>query len=132
MAALAALLVVACLGAETAQIYALEAWSIGRGERKYERACDWLNANVPRDSIVIANQFSGALFYFTGFTVLRADQIDPATAARVLSAARAGHRPLYAVFFPFEEPLLSRVPSRWSIVASVDDVLIQRCTGLDR
>jgi 4-amino-4-deoxy-L-arabinose transferase-like glycosyltransferase len=131
MATLAAILVVACLGAETAQVYTLEAWSIGRGERKYERACDWLNANVPRNSVVIANQFSGALFYFTGFTVLRADQIDPSTAARILSAARAGRRPLYAVFFTFEEPLLSRVPSRWAVVTSVDDVLIQRCTGID-
>jgi len=129
MSTMAALLVMASLGAEATQAYALDAWSIGRGERKYERACDWLNANAPRDSVVIASQFSGALFYFTGFAVLRADQIDPATADRIISAARAAHRPLYAVFFTFEEPLLSRIPARWSIATSVDDVLIQRCAG---
>lgn len=126
MATMASLLVLSCLGTEATQTYALDAWSIGRGERKYERACDWLNANAPRDAVVIANQFSGALFYFTGFTVLRADQVDPATAERVLAAARASRRPLYAVFFNFEEPLLAKVPGRWSVVSSVDDVLIQR------
>ena len=47
---LAGLLVFASLGAELAQVLSLEAWSIGRGERKYGRVTSWLVHNVPANS----------------------------------------------------------------------------------
>ena len=126
------LLVTASLCAETVQILTLEAWTIGRGERKYGRVAEWLKANLPADSVVVANQFSGALYYFTDFTFLRADQIDGATAKRIQAVVQAAHRPMYAVTFPFEDDLIARIPCRWTMVRAVDDVLVRRCDWPDR
>jgi len=121
------LLIFASLGAEVVQVLSLDAWSIGRGERKYERVADWMRANLPGNSVVVASQFSGALYYFTDMTLLRGDQIDPPTARKIKQAVQAAHRCLYAVVFPFEQDMVGRIPGRWSIVRTVDDVLILRC-----
>jgi hypothetical protein len=121
------LLLFAAVGVEAAQIGPLHAWEIGRGERKYGRVADWLAANVPRNSAIVARQFSGALFYYTDLTLLRADQMDPPTAGRVRAAARSGGIPLYAVLFPFELDTLKEMPGPWALVGSVDDVTIWRC-----
>jgi hypothetical protein len=123
----AAVLIAGAVGVEAGRIIPLDAWAIGRGERKYTRVADWLVLNVPRDSVVIAHQVSGALFYYTGFTVLRADQLDHATAGRVRAAARSASRPLFAVLFPFELGVLKAAPGPWALAGSVDDVTIWRC-----
>jgi hypothetical protein len=121
------LLFLAAVGVELGQIVPLDAWAIGRGERKYGRVADWLAANVPRNSAIVAHQFSGALFYYTDLTLLRADQIDPAAAERIRSSARSGGIPLYAVLFPFELSTLKNMPGPWALAGSVDDVTIWRC-----
>ncbi|HTU00932.1 MAG TPA: hypothetical protein VMG58_03915 [Candidatus Sulfotelmatobacter sp.] len=120
------LLLFAAVGVELGQIVPLDAWSIGRGERKYGRVADWLAANVPRNSAIVAVQFSGALFYFTDLILLRADQIDPATAEQISASALSGGIPLYAVLFPFELGALKSMPGPWALVGSVDDVTIWR------
>ena len=112
---------------EASQIGPLGAWSIGRGEQKYGRVADWISAHVPRNSAIIAHQFSGSLFYYTNLTLVRADQLDPLTAVRVLSSTRSAGMPLYAVLFSFELGTLKAIPSAWSLVGSVDDVTIWRC-----
>jgi len=122
-----ALLVCSALGAEVVQTLSLEAWSIGRGERKYGRVSGWLANNLPKNSVVLACQFSGSIFYFTDFTLLRGDQIDAGTAKRVRSALQSEGRPLYAVLFAFEENLIGRIPGNWSVVHSDEDVLVLRC-----
>ena len=124
---LPAILLFAAVGVEVSRIMPLRAWAIGRGERKYGRVADWLGAHVPKDSAIIARQFSGALFYYTNLTLLRADQMDPPTAERVRAAARSAGTPLYAVLFPFELDTLKDVPGPWVVVGSVDDVTIWRC-----
>lgn len=124
MRTLAGFLVAASLCAETAQTLALDAWAIGRGEQKYVRVADWLRANLPRNSVIVASQFSGALFFYTDFTLLRADQIDAATARRIQEAARAAKRPVFGVAFPFEQGLVMKAAGRWSIVTGIDDILI--------
>jgi hypothetical protein len=121
------LLLLVAVVSEASQIGPLDAWSIGRGERKYGRVADWLGANAPGNSAVIAHQFSGALFYFTGVTLLRADQMDHATSERVRAAARSAGIPVYAVLFPFELGTLKEIPGPWELVGSVDDVTIWRC-----
>jgi hypothetical protein len=123
----AGMLVVSCVGAEAVQILSLDAWSIGKGERKYGRVCDWMNAQLPPNSVLLLNQFSGSVWYFTSFAFVRSDQIDAATARRIEEACRKGGRPLYSVAYPFESDMVSKVPGRWTIINSVDDVLIQRC-----
>ncbi|MGA2016032.1 MAG: hypothetical protein ABSH26_03695 [Opitutaceae bacterium] len=128
----AAVLILAAVGVEVGRIGPLGAWSIGGGERKYGRVAAWLASNVPRDSAVIAHEMSGALFYYTGFTIVRADQLDRATSERVRDAARSDGKPLFAVLYPHELGVLKVAPGPWALVGSVDDVTIWRCDSARR
>jgi len=114
---LPALAIAAALAVELGQASPLrEARAVGHGELKYGRVSRWLVA-----------QASGALFYFTDFTLLRHDQIAPAVSSRILASLRSEGRPLYAVLFPFEADALKRLPGTWARVGSVNDVGIWRC-----
>ncbi len=121
------LLLAAAISVEVRQTGPLrEAWSIGHGERKYGRVSAWLNAHVPADSAIVMSQASGALFYFTNFTLLRYEDMNPSVSERVGATLQSEHRPLYAVLFPFEVESLKKLPGRWDRVVSVDDVSIWR------
>ena len=73
-------------------------------------------------------QVSGAFFYYTDFTLVRWDQMEPGTFARVAAAAGASHRPIYAALFPFEtaEALHERMPGRWTKITAIRDIGIWR------
>jgi len=53
-------------------------------------------------------------------------QLDGATAKRVRAAAGFGGVPLYAVLFPFEQGATAALPGRWTLVGTVEDVIILR------
>lgn len=109
----------------------LFALNVGESELKYTRVCDWMRANVPHDAVCLAMQASGALFYYTGFTFIRWDQVDKANVGAIEAAISASKRPLYAVFFPYDAqesgPLEKRMPGRWTEAGKVEDVTIWRC-----
>jgi hypothetical protein len=104
-----------------------EAWSIGHGERKYGRVSAWLVAHAPGNSVVVTSQASGALFYFTPFTLLRFEEMDSSVSRRVETTLTAERRPLYAALFPFEVDILRKIPGKWDRLVSVDDVSIWSC-----
>ena len=89
-----------------------------------------MQQNVPADAVCLTAQASGALFYYTPFTLVRCDAIDRATAGKVEAAARAAKRPLYAVLFPFEihdaGVLRDVMPGDWIEVGMVEDIAIFR------
>jgi hypothetical protein len=124
--ALAAAVLLGAVAVEAGEIGPLDAWTIGRGERKYGRVAEWLQGHVPPNAAVVATQFSGSLFYYTGFTLLRMDQLDAATAPLVFSAAQSAGAPVYGVIFPFERAALEAIPGPWSLVGTVDDVTVWR------
>ncbi len=125
---LPALVAAAAVGVELGQTPQLrETWAIGHGERKYGRVSRWLKANVPGDSVLVVSQASGALYYFTAFTLLRHDQITPPVADRIRSSVLSEKRALYAVLFPFELNALKRLPWAWTKVGAIDDVSVWRC-----
>jgi hypothetical protein len=122
------LLLAASIGVELRQTGPLrEAWSIGHGERKYGRVSAWLNAHAPENSAIVMSQASGALFYFTRFTLLRYEEMSPPVSQRIATSLQAAGRPLYAVLFPFEVEKLKGLPGKWDRIASVDDVSVWRC-----
>jgi len=109
-------------------VHRLYVLNIGKEELRYGRVTDWMQANVPRDAVCLSMQASGAIVYFTEFTIIRWDMLNKDNAGRVEAAVRAAHRPLYAVLFPFElddSGALSRhMPGRWVRVGRVDAVTI--------
>jgi hypothetical protein len=76
---------------------------------------------------MVMSQASGAFYYFTHFTLLRYEEMEPSVASRVGSLLQSEGRPLYAVLFPFEEGKLKNLPGSWTHVVSVDDVSIWQC-----
>jgi len=94
----------------------------------YLHMMDWLRQSIPADSIVVAMQASGALHYYTDFTLVRYDLMEPATFDRVVQAARIHGRPIYAPLFPFEiDPVVNaRLGGKWKKVTSIDYLTIWR------
>jgi hypothetical protein len=123
----ALVLVVAYSGWWTHHLHAL---SIGKSELRYGEVADWMQSHLPADSVCVAMQASGSLFYYTHFVFIRWDALEPGNVARIEAAIRKSGRPLYAVLFPFERDesgvLQRRMPGRWTEVKTLEDVTIWR------
>ncbi|HYC70196.1 MAG TPA: hypothetical protein VEB66_03255 [Opitutaceae bacterium] len=102
----------------------------GRQERLYARAADWVRAELPDDTVLVAMQNSGALFFYTDRTVVRWDTLDGGWAP-VRAALEASGRPVYAVLFEFElkEALGEKAPGPWTRVHEIGPI---SCWRLDR
>ena len=103
---------------------------IGHEELRYGRVCDWLQKNLPRDSVCLAMQASGAIFYYTDLAFVRWDSLDQGNIGTFETALQKSGRPEYAVLFPFEVQdsgiMESRIPGRWTQVGKVSDITIWR------
>ena len=109
--------------------FGYEAENIGRGERKYGHVAEWLNANLPADSVVSVMQESGAIYYYTDFKFIRWDMINDGDAfSKVVASTRANHHPLYAILANFEadQAIHTYMPGPWILVATVREVGIYR------
>jgi hypothetical protein len=126
LAGLLAALFLASLAFEAKHIRPLHAWSIGHGEEKYGHVAEWLNANAPANSVIVAEQFSGATYYFTRFVLVRSNELNDGTAEQVRREIRSEGRPVYAVTFPLEQKIIGELPGNWVRVKSVEDVTIWR------
>jgi len=112
----------------------LSVLAIGHGESKYAVTARWLKAHVPSNAVLLVMQTSGALFYYTDFTLVRWDwlSVGTQTGTKVETAIRKAGLPLYTVLFPFEreEVLRSVMPGTWTQIGAIEDVTIwQRGSG---
>lgn len=80
----------------------------------------------PANALVAAFAASGALYFYTDFAVLRADQIDPLDFERYAALARGAGRPIRAVLFDgFDDTVRrERMPGNWRKVATVKNVTL--------
>jgi hypothetical protein len=92
-----------------------------RNETAYLEASTWARKNLPADAIVATMPASGALYYYTGFPILRWDSVKPETYQRYAAAMRAANRPVYAMMFPGEETraFTEHMPDKWEKVEVV-------------
>lgn len=108
----------------------LHPFIVGDEELRYGRLADWMERNMPHDSVCLAMQATGAIVYYTQFTFLRWDALHPDNLPKVEEALRSSHRPLYAVLFPFEVldslGLDTYIPGHWTQVGKVDNVTVWR------
>jgi hypothetical protein len=103
---------------------------IDSGERTYFDCAAWLEAHLPANGVVVSMQTSGALFYYTKFTVVRWDAISSTEFERIAAACAAAGRPIYASLYPFEikdqDAFSKHLPGHWTRMASVHDTTIWR------
>jgi hypothetical protein len=100
----------------------LNAHLIGFGESIYSESSTWARENLPADAIILTEQTSGALTYYTDFSLVRWDSLNPEKFARL--TAVVGKRPLVAALFPHEVQLAlaPRLPGRWQEIGAVRHV----------
>lgn len=96
------------------------------GERTYLKACEAARVHFPPGTLVATMNFSGALYYYTEFPVLRWDQVDAADFRRYAALAGKAGRTVAALEFRWEEPkaLRERCPGEWTRVAEVGNAVL--------
>jgi 4-amino-4-deoxy-L-arabinose transferase-like glycosyltransferase len=78
---------------------------------------------LPKNALVVSFAFSGSLYFYTDFPVLRWDQIEPPVFARYAAKAQAAGRPICAVLFESEEESAFRhCPGEWTRLATIRNV----------
>lgn len=89
-----------------------------RTEIAYHQACMWARAHVPPDAVIATMPASGALYYYTGFPVLRWDSVQADAFKQYAAAFRAAGRPVYAMLFAGEQTraLEEHMPDKWEKV----------------
>jgi hypothetical protein len=104
--------------------------SLDSDERTYIRSATWLESHLPGNAVVVSMQTSGALFYYTKFTLVRWDVITPGEFERIAAACAAAGRPVYASLYRFEieqqEGFKKHLPGHWTQIASIDDTSVWR------
>ncbi len=100
----------------------LNAHLIGLGESVFPESCTWAREHLPANAIILTEQTSGALIYYTDFSLVRWDSLNLERFARL--TAVAGKRPLVAALFPHEvqSALAPRLPGRWQEIGAVRHV----------
>ncbi|MCE2861063.1 MAG: hypothetical protein RIR76_1099 [Verrucomicrobiota bacterium] len=99
--------------------------------RRYEQAyADGAGAALARfrpGALVVCSAFSGALYYYTPFAVLRSDQLQPADFTRHAERLQTADREIGAVLFESEATeAFRRCPGNWTRVARVGNVGLWR------
>jgi hypothetical protein len=103
---------------------------INSGERTYLDGAAWLESHLPANAVVASMQTSGALFYYTKFTVFRWDTISSAEFEQIAAACAAAGRPVYALLYSFEiseqGAFRRHLTGRWTRIGLVHDTSIWR------
>ena len=102
------------------------ALSSGKGESVYPKTAAWLTEHAPSNAVILAMQESGALYYYTPFTIIRWDELDKALTNQIILKIKEQHRPLFAPLFNWEktEALTQRFPGEWIKRETFKDVTI--------
>lgn len=80
-------------------------------------------AALPQDAVVMSFAFSGALYFYSEFPVLRWDQMDATAFAGYAARARQAGRPVCAVIFDFEEKdAFRRCPGDWRRLTTLRNI----------
>lgn len=100
-------------------------------EDLYADASRAAQKTLPAQSLVVTSHFSGALYAYTDFPILRSDLIDAAQFARFAALAAKAGRPIAAVIFEFEEKetLQERCPGDWKKVGSLKNATFWTLTA---
>ncbi|MCF3648960.1 ArnT family glycosyltransferase [Synoicihabitans lomoniglobus] len=107
---------------------AMRSFRTAQDERKYQVTASWAQRHLTMDTVVMAAQDSGALFYYTELQVLRPDWLNPEEFHHAAENIRKQGRPLYAVLKVFEKDRIffRHLPGNWVKEATVGDSSIWR------
>lgn len=102
-----------------------------RYELAYREACMWARDHLPPNAVIATMPASGALYYYTGFPIMRWDSVKPEDFKRYAAALRAAQRPVYAMLFAGEARALEeQMPDKWEKVEVVAGITFWKLSPL--
>lgn len=98
-------------------------------EQAYADASLAARDRLPAGALVVCSAFSGSLYFYTDFAVLRSDQIEAPAFARYATLAQGAGRAVCAVLFDSEEAeAFRRCPGTWTRLTQVRNVSLWQLT----
>ncbi|MEI8088673.1 MAG: hypothetical protein WCG63_03675 [Opitutaceae bacterium] len=90
-------------------------------EQAYAELGQWSHDHLPANTVLITNNDSGALYYYTPFPILRWDQMNAAEFAQHAALLKRAGRPLHLITTEAEENhvLTQRIPARWKKITNL-------------
>jgi hypothetical protein len=78
----------------------------------------------PPGTLVVCSQFSGALYYYTDFPILRWDHVQPSDFKRYAGVAARSGVPIRAVLYDIEETsdFHARCPGQWKLIRRINNI----------
>jgi len=118
-----AILLAVTLSHERRYIRRFDVFNFGPGEIVHSTSCRWADRMIPRQSLVVSMQMSGALKFYTDRLIVRWDFVEPAQWPVLKSrAAEKGHQ-WYALLMPFEiEEAQRRLSGKWVRVGTFNQL----------
>jgi hypothetical protein len=100
-------------------------------EQAYAEIGHWSHDHLPANTVLLTNNDSGALYYYTSFPILRWDQMSAAEFTQHAAHLTRADRPLHLITTEAEENhvLTQRVPARWEKITTVAQRSIWRYNG---
>jgi hypothetical protein len=93
----------------------------------YADACLLAREKFPAGSLVVTFEYSGAIYYYTDFSVLRWEMIEPAEFTRFAALAAKAGRTIAAVNFKWQDgDLRQHCPGNWVPVGAVKNATLWR------
>ena len=125
--AAAAVIAIWAVAAATHWAPRLAVFEMRRYEQAYADGSAAALEHFSRNTLVVCSAFSGSLYYYTPFAVLRSDQVGPAEFTRHAERLRTANREIGAVLFESEEAeAFRRCPGNWTRVARTGNVGLWR------
>ncbi|NBQ57269.1 MAG: hypothetical protein EBU32_02540 [Opitutaceae bacterium] len=100
-------------------------------EQAYAEMGRWSNDHLPENTVLLTNNDSGALYYYTPFPILRWDQMSSAEFTQHAAYLTRAGRPLHLITNEAEENhvLTQRVPARWEKITTLVQRSVWRYNG---
>jgi hypothetical protein len=110
------------LGIAAPRFYLL---NIKADEGTYADACLLARAKFPAGTVAVTQDYSGAVYYYTDFSVLRWDMIEPAEFSRFAALAAKAGRSVISINFKWQDDdRLKRCPGNWVLVGTAKNATL--------
>ena len=122
-----AILLGVTLSHENRYVKRLDLFNFGPGEIAHYTSCRWADQTIPGKSLVVAQQMSGALGFYTERPIVRWDWLEQERWSIVKKhAAERGYQ-LYALLMPSEiEETQKRLGGKWTKLGMLDQISLWR------
>ena len=96
-------------------------------DRAYRITADWVAKHLPPEAVLVANQVSGAVMFYTNQAFISPNLLTAPDHLRLNVWLKAQHRVLYAALYPHEESVIrEHLPGRWEAVTQLRQDTIWR------